>query len=141
MTDSASTSTTTPPRRVWPALLLAGYVLALGLIAFSPIPVDRPAAGILLRVDEWMPGSYGALEFGANILLFVPLGVLLGLQLPGRAAWVAVIAGAAASVAIELLQAALLPERVATPSDVVANTIGAATGVIIVGLVRRRRSR
>ncbi|HEX5859493.1 MAG TPA: VanZ family protein [Microbacterium sp.] len=140
MTDSASTRTPAPARRIRPALLLAAYVLALGLIAFSPSPVDRPAAGLLLRFDAWMPGSHGALEFTANVLLFVPLGVLLALQLPRRAAWVAVVAGTAASVAIEMVQAVLLPERVAAPSDVLANTIGAAAGVLLLGLLRRRRS-
>ena len=142
MTDTASTRTSAASRRAWPAALLCAYALVLALIAFSPTPVDRPAAGLLLRLEEWMPGSYAALEFGANILLFVPLGVLLALQLPRRAAWLGIVAGAVVSLAIEALQAGLLPERVATPSDVVANTIGAAIGVLMVALARRwRRSR
>jgi glycopeptide antibiotics resistance protein len=125
-------------RRIWAAALLVCYGFALALIAFWPTPVDRPVAGILLRLDAWMPGSYRALEFGSNIALFVPLGAFLALQLPRRAAWLAIIAGTVTSLAIELLQGVLLPERFAASSDVVANTIGCAVGVLLVTVARPR---
>jgi len=138
VTDQISVRTSARSGRIWPVLLLLGYALVLAVIAFWPTPVDRPVAGILLRIDEWMPGAYRAIEFGANVALFVPLGALLALQLPRRAAWVAVIAGAVASLSIELLQAALLPERFSTSSDVMANTIGSAVGVVLVVIARWR---
>ena len=138
MTDQPSARTSARSRRIWSAGLLVGYALTLILIAFWPTPVDRPVAAILLRIDEWFPGFYRALEFGANIALFVPLGAFLALQLPRGAAWLAVIAGAVVSLSIELLQAALLPERFPASSDVVANTIGCAVGVLLVAILRWR---
>ena len=86
-----------------------------------------------------MPGGYGVLGFASNVALFVPLGVLVAVQLSQRRRWLAVAIGAAVSLAIELMQAALLPERFATGSDVVANTVGAAAGVLLFSLVDRRR--
>ena len=122
-------------RRVWASGLLAGYAAALTVIAMFPTPVDRPFDGFLDRWEARMPGFYVLLEYGSNIALFVPLGVLVALQLPRGLRWVGILIGAAVSVTIEVLQGALLPERVATPLDVVANTMGATIGVLLVGVV------
>lgn len=48
-------------------------------------------------------------------------------------------AGGATSILIEVVQIAL-PTRYPTVSDVIANTLGAAVGVVIVVVVRRRIS-
>ncbi|GAA1871958.1 hypothetical protein GCM10009715_18530 [Paeniglutamicibacter psychrophenolicus] len=116
------------------ALLALAYLLALAMIAFWPTPVDQPVSGSLANVIGWlhahgMPSfiGYNKIEFGANILLFLPFGYL-------AAAWTkkwshALVAGFAASCLIELGQALLLPNRFASPMDIVANTMGVALGI------------
>jgi glycopeptide antibiotics resistance protein len=123
--------------RVW----LAGYVVALALIAFWPVPVDRAAQGLVAAITRAVPFlTYDVIETAANVVLFVPLGALLALVLPRRALLVLGIA-LVATVAIELAQAALLPERTPSLRDVLANLCGAAVGLSIVLLVRRPRPR
>jgi glycopeptide antibiotics resistance protein len=112
--------------------------MLLLVVALSLTPVDQPAWGVLEQLERVLPGSYAVIEFTSNIALFVPLGVIVARHLRGRMRWAGVAIGAGVSIAFELLQAALLPERFATPWDVAANTIGAAVGVLIVVLVGRR---
>jgi len=114
------------------------YVVVLALIAFWPTPVDRDASGTITAVlsrlhahgvPRWV--NYPLVEFSANIALFVPVG-LLGVLLLGRGRWwMAVLAGFAASCAIELGQFVFLPARYATVVDVIANTSGAAGGAVL----------
>lgn len=141
MTDIHPTNAGVSARRILSAALLAGYGVLLAVVALWPTPVDGAASGLLQRLEEWLPGSYDVLESTSNVALFVPLGVLVALQLPRRMRWAGVPIGAAVSLGIEMLQAELLPDRVATPSDVVANTIGTVVGVLLVALVGRRRRR
>jgi len=118
--------------------LTGGYLLTLVLIALWPSPVDRPAQGainaLLARlhahgVPDWV--SYALVESAANVVLFLPVG-LLGVVLLGSARWwLAVVAGFAASCVIELSQLVFLPARVATLADVVANTAGAFLGALL----------
>lgn len=74
----------------------------------------------------------------ANVLLFVPLGWTLVPQRPtGRAVALAVAAGGAASLAIEMLQLfCVLRDPSAT--DVLMNTCGSAAGAIAGAAWRRR---
>ena len=118
--------------------LTAGYLLTLTLIAFWPTPVDRGAAGSITRtlavlhaqgVPDWV--NYALVEFTANIALFLPVG-LLGVVLLGSARWwMAILAGFAASSLIEVGQLVFLPDRFATPLDVLANTAGTALGALL----------
>ena len=133
--------------RIVVRLLLAGYAALLAVIGFFPTPVDRDASptvwwfirSVRRLGFEWY--SYELLEFSANMLLFVPFG-LLGLLVVGlRFWWIGLIVGVTASVIIETGQELLLPERMPSASDVVANalgtTIGVAAGCLIL-LVRAR---
>ena len=123
--------------RVW----LAGYLVALALIAFWPVPVDRAAAGLLAEITRAVPFlTYDVIETAANVVLFVPLGALLALVLTRRAPLVLGIA-LLATVAIELAQAVLLPERTPSLRDILANLCGAAVGLGVVLLARRPRRR
>ncbi|WKK70812.1 hypothetical protein Q0F99_13705 [Rathayibacter oskolensis] len=81
------------PRSLTRLTVVVG-VLYLGLlaaIAFWPTPVDAPAAGILARAIGWLGRhglgwiDYGVVESSANVLLFVPFGLLGALLL--RARW------------------------------------------------------
>jgi hypothetical protein len=116
-------------------LLFAGYTVLLGFVGFRPTPVDREASpfvwwwirSVKRAGFEWY--SYDLLEFSANVLLFVPLGLFGVLVVGLRFWWAPLIFGVAATVVIETVQAMLLPERMSSTSDIVANSIGAALGV------------
>ena len=123
------------------------YLVAVGLVVFWPTPVDRPAAGTLQAAISWfhlhgMPKfiAYGAVEFSANIVMFIPMGFIASLFL--RNGWLAVIAGTLASCLIELSQAVLLPARFASGMDILANSLGAGIGIALyyLGQSRRRRT-
>ncbi|WP_442961028.1 VanZ family protein [Pseudarthrobacter sp. J64] len=126
--------------------LLAAYCVCLALIGFWPTPVDRPAAGTLADlfrflhsngVPHWI--NYNFVEFSANILLFVPFGLLVAMVSPTRRWWMAVVLGFVISLGLETAQYALLSERYPSGLDVLANTTGASLGGLTVFLVRRRR--
>ncbi|MDD0857187.1 VanZ family protein [Arthrobacter alpinus] len=123
--------------------LAAAYLLAVVLIVFWPTPVDRPAAGTLHQVLSWlyrhgMPRfvNYSVVEFSANIVMFIPLGIIASSYF--KNAVVGVIIGALSSCLIELGQTLLLPDRYATGLDVLANTLGAGLGAFSYFLVTSR---
>lgn len=111
------------------------YVAVVLTITMWPAPATTDApewAQAVLRLlhDAGVPMSFWALEALANVLMFVPFGVL-GMLLSRRPAWLVVLAGAGFTTAIELTQL-LVPGRVATLQDVVMNTAGAAVGSVSV---------
>ncbi|MBG6237060.1 glycopeptide antibiotics resistance protein [Mycetocola sp. CAN_C7] len=113
------------------------YAVALLLIAFWPTPVDRPASGFLSRLLSWLADrglgfiTYDVIESFANVLLFIPAGLLLVVLLGVQWWWLSILGGIAASVAIEMGQHLFLAGRFATIDDVYANTIGAVVGTVI----------
>jgi VanZ family protein len=114
------------------------YLVTLGFIALWPTPVDRAAAGTITRVlaklhAHGVPGwfDYELIEFSANVVLFLPVG-LLGVVLLGAARWWAVVLiGCFISCCIELSQLVFLPARYATLQDVLANSSGAVIGAML----------
>lgn len=127
------------------ALILAiVYFAALAAIVFWPSPVDRPIDGMIRDLFQWLHRHgvpvwfplYQTVEFGSNILLFVPFGVVLALRLALRHWWLAIVVAAATSTAIELTQSWVLPARVADWHDILANTSGAFLGAVCVLAVR-----
>lgn len=137
-------------RRRWAAGLLAAYLGILGILVLTPLSFARivavlgdalntALAGVLGGVLG--PGGFGSgwVEFAANIVLFVPFGLLVVLLF--RRFWWGVVAALALSAAIELVQA-VIPSRTASLRDVVANVAGASVGAVIAWLIERRsRSR
>lgn len=136
-----------PPRsyaRLWiSTLLLAIYASFVLLVTMWPNPKQLEFDGIssrLLRalhnigVPEWF--GYDKLEFTANVVMFLPLGFLLGLALPRRGWWIAVLVLPAFSGAIELTQGLALEDRVSTMFDVLANTIGGMLGLLLAMIIR-----
>ena len=124
-----------------PALLAAlAYLLIVGAVTLGPAPWrTRPAVEgyDVLSLSTWLSSGTWSTgrpqEFLANILLFVPLGILLRLAFP-RATWAgAVLIGGAISMGIEVLQ--MWGSRVSDPRDVVANTIGTFVGALIAAAV------
>lgn len=129
--------------------LLAVVTVAVLVIVFWPTPVDAGARGTIARVLDTLYGvglprfvTYGVVEFGANVVMFLPLGLLVALALPRWLLWFSPLLCASLSLTIELCQALLLPHRFASILDVAANTSGAILGtlvaIIIVKRVRRR---
>lgn len=105
-----------------------------------PVPVDSGATGLLNLISRAFPVfTYARIEFGANILLFVPLGVLLALILRQR--FLIVPIALVTTVAIESLQALLLDQRTPSVMDIVANLAGAAFGLLVVTFVEWWRGR
>lgn len=120
-----------------PALSLAtfGYLAVVAWITLGPQPLDGQGRGLLLRVIrrvngidgfEWV--TYNLVEFTANVLMFVPIGLMLVLLLGRRQWWLAVLLGIALTIGIETTQL-FLRDRVADPRDLLANTMGAVAGV------------
>jgi len=135
-------------RRRWTLAIALAYVGVLALIAFWPTPVDRPMSSQLAAalaylhrhgIPRWV--DYNFVESAANVVLFVPFGLLAAALLPRRTWWYALLLGFAASCAIELGQLIFLSSRFASWADIGANTFGAALGVFFTVVFRGRRSR
>jgi len=138
----------TPSHKVAGILGIVYFAVLAGIL-FWPSPVDRPIDGALMAVIQWLHGhglppwfvGYRKVEFAANILVFVPFGIIFALRLRRNLWWLAVVIAAAASGMVELAQAVFLPERVPSWSDIVANTSGALIGALLVAAFRPRWSR
>jgi hypothetical protein len=80
-------------------------------------------------------GDRGGTDVLLNLVLFTPLG--FGIGLTTRSWRRAVLAGAALSLAIELLQLTVVVGRDASLSDLVTNTVGAGIGALLALRVER----
>ncbi len=131
-------------------MLLITFGVVVTVITFWPGPPD-PDGQLALRefllqaythgLPTWI--TFGRIEFAANIVMFVPIG-LFGALVLVRHSWLVVPIAVAASIAIEVFQSARLAERVGTPRDVIANGLGALLGYLcslLVLRVARRRIR
>lgn len=121
-------------------LVTAAYVglvcwLTLGTVSNHGIGYEVPG-GVLnpatwIREATWNVGPPS--EIVANILLFVPVGVLFAVVFGRRLWWLALLAAAALTVTIEILQIPM-PDRISDPRDLVANSAGALIGIAIVSV-------
>jgi glycopeptide antibiotics resistance protein len=135
--------------RLTTATLLAVYILALGLVVLWPSPVDAVANGLVRHllsslhragVPDWF--DYNLIESGANVLMFIPLGLLTALLLPSGWRWLTPAGALLFSGAIEWCQKSFLPGRHASLQDVWVNTLGAAIGTVLAyAWLERRRNR
>jgi len=128
-------------------VLLPLYVAIVCLIVFSPsggaTQVTGWVAWVVTRIDEMRTAhepAYIALEFFANVAMFIPFGVLVWLAFSRPRLWVVALFGFATTVTIELVQKTM-PTRYSTVSDVVANTLGAIIGVLLVRVLVTRSVR
>ncbi|MET4059053.1 glycopeptide antibiotics resistance protein [Arthrobacter sp. UYP6] len=109
------------------------------MIVFWSSPIDQDSAGVLRMLLRQLHGvgvpgwvDYSFVETIANVLMFVPFGVLAAAWLDKGRIWMAAVVGIAASCGIEAAQAMMLPNRFATIYDVTANSLGASLGCIAV---------
>ena len=134
---------TSGPRHALIAFLAIGYGTFLAFVVFWPSPIDAPVQGLLDRViaelhERGVPAfvDYELIEAFANVLLFIPVGLLFGLVVPLRWWPVALLLGPAVSGLIEVAQRYALEERYSTIQDVIANSIGATIGVFAAVILR-----
>ena len=128
-------------RHVGLILLLALYLNEL--LTLVGVPTIRFA--VFDPTVNWIPFLDGAHDlpaylrnFGLNILLFVPLGVFLPLLWPRFRVWTwTALAGLGLSGAVECLQ--LFTFRLTDTDDLLANTLGAIIGALLVRPLFRRQ--
>lgn len=122
--------------------LLGVYALLVAFMVFWPTPIDRGFGIPLLRFAALVRGNgmvwlaYDHVEFVANVLMFVPLGLGLTVVLPRAVHWLVPLLGLSASVSVEVVQALVLPDRFGGPMDVLANTLGATLGWAVALIAR-----
>jgi glycopeptide antibiotics resistance protein len=121
------------------------YLLVVCCITLTPQPVDadsnRFVRDIIEAIHRWPPTSwvtYPGVEFTANIVMFIPMGVLFTLLLGVRRWWVALLVGVASTCLIEGLQS-FMPTRYSEVRDLISNTLGTLVGIGIVALAVRSR--
>lgn len=122
--------------------LLALYAAAVVAVLLAPVSPSQAVDVLTGWIQEDLGLAFvrqGWVEFTANVLMFVPLGVLVPLVF--RRLWIGVVVAAALSAGAELAQI-LLPARHASMRDVLANVLGALLGAAIAwALTRRHPSR
>lgn len=132
-------------------LVTIAYLGVVAWVTLGPQPLDTAGRGTLRRLlnlfgnhdlTSWI--TYDRVEFAANVLMFLPIGLFFLLLLGRRQWWIAMLLGFGLTLVIELAQNSIA-DRVSDPRDVLANTIGALIGVIaalvITGPAARRQKR
>ena len=136
----------------YPRPMRRGRAIALALVGAAAVAAvvallvpTHPERGLLTLVGRLLPpgsladGSplWWAFESVGNVALFVPVGIGAALILgPARGLFVAVVVSAACELAQHWI-----PDRNASLSDVLLNSIGAAVGVALAVAVRSRTAR
>jgi glycopeptide antibiotics resistance protein len=126
----------------------AAYLLLVAWITLNPAPADphrNPLLEGLLATFASTPLltwiDFDVVEFTANVLLFVPVGLLFAVLLGRGRWWLAFALGVAMTLTIEFVQL-FLPARVSDARDLLANTLGTLIGIGIVAVFAGgRRSR
>ena len=127
-----------PPRRftrAWALALGIPFLVALAVLTLTPSRVEDSMPNLLdlvLSVTHrlgWTALDFTRLEVLANILVFIPVGILAFILLPRRVWLLSLLVGPLLSFAIEAAQRLALPHRAATITDVIANSSGATAGV------------
>ncbi|MFW0774874.1 VanZ family protein [Paenarthrobacter nitroguajacolicus] len=124
---------------------LIAYVLSLATVGYWPSPVDELIHGTLDAMLMYLHGNgipgwfdYRFVEASANVILFVPFGVLTAMALP-RKTWQQLAGiGLIASLCLEVGQLVFITARFPTAMDVVTNTAGAVIGLAFARLVTPR---
>ena len=128
-----------------PLLSLAtlAYLGLVGWVTLTPASSAPTSSDLVDRVlarlqgyDELAWLTYDRAEFGANVALFVPVGLFLLLLVGTRWWWVAAVGAFALTWVIESLQRSF-PGRVPDERDLVANTLGALVGIAVSAFVGR----
>jgi glycopeptide antibiotics resistance protein len=134
-----------PPRPATMMLarvLLALYVLTLLWLVLFKLSYDISSilANYRTRSLNLIPfvtlGQTGLSETVSNVVIFVPLGLLLGLNFPQAALWRLLLVVLAFSVAAETFQF-VFAIGTTDATDVVTNTVGGLAGLVLYRLVTK----
>lgn len=106
----------------------------IGLLTLWPVPAQAPLSAATAFFC-FPCGDSGLSDLLLNVVLFLPLGLALGVS--GMRTGRVLLIGAGISLVIELLQLTVIPGRDSSAADIVTNALGAALGGWISG--RRRR--
>lgn len=121
------------------SLLTFAYLAFVGWVTLTPQTstgtslLTRIADRALRELDAFGPTaqlSAADIEFAANVAMFVPIGVFFLLLMGRRHWWLAVLAGLALTLGIEVAQQEI-PGRVSDPRDVLSNGAGTVIGVVV----------
>lgn len=120
------------------------FVAAAGWLTLGPPPVADN--GWLSWALGWFRSdgdvnwpAFLRLEFLANIVLFVPVGMAFYVLTGRRNWWHALILAIALSVTIEIVQGSV-GDRVPDLRDFAANALGAGIGIVVAVRVHRRKT-
>lgn len=136
-------------RRARRVIVCAAAVYLLGVARMtlwpdfaSPDQLDALRSLVAWLTGHGVPVTYDGVEVAANVVMFVPFGVLGGVLVGRRHRGAVLAVGCATSAAIETSQLLFLATRVATVQDVVLNTAGTAVGLLgLAVVVAARRTR
>ena len=143
---SAPTSVVTPPRvggHFLLVVLFVVYLLLLVWVVLWKLEVPYVGAGAMreIKLVPFGPsagaGASAPLEVVANLLLFVPFGLYLGLLVPSWSSWKAVGAVGGASLVLEVAQY-VLAVGISDVTDLFVNTAGGLAAIGVLVLARRR---
>jgi glycopeptide antibiotics resistance protein len=123
-------------RHPWLSAVTALYLLAVVWVTLVPTRagtggVIQDVLDLLARIPLTSGLGRAEIEFTANVLLFVPMGLLFTLLLGMRRWWAALVIGVGATCAIEVAQL-FIPSRVSDVRDLVANTVGTLIGIALI---------
>ena len=120
----------------WEGGLLAGYVF---LILAGTLLVRQPFTGTHFQPSllwSWREWATQRIQILTNVIIFIPIGILVGLFWT----WRGLILAVDLSITVEVLQ--LITARGLCEFDgVIHNALGAAIGVGLVMVIRKRLKR
>ena len=131
----------TRQRRIAATLFLA-YALCVLVVTVVPSPrPHRPWDPAWQTLIHWIPFDVDPISMIANVVMFLPFGVLVPLIWPRMEATARIVwLGLAASLAIELTQFVFLltlnSRRTVDVNDLIANAGGAVLGLWLMRLIR-----
>jgi glycopeptide antibiotics resistance protein len=134
-------ASTQPSARAYLVALFVVYLLLLIWVVLWKLNVpwiggDRAIKLVpFARTGE--AGASAPVEVLVNLMIFIPLGVHVGLLAPARACWTAIGAAAGTSLALEATQYVLAVGR-SDITDVLVNTAGGLIGLGVLALAQRR---
>ena len=122
------------------------YLAGVAWITLGPQPLDHSQAEWVLRVCDFLrlhlesrlPHvaaliTYMNVEFAANVVMFVPVGVFFVVLFGRRLWWLSLVICLGMTGFIESIQH-VIPGRVSDVRDLISNSLGGLIGVII-GLI------
>jgi glycopeptide antibiotics resistance protein len=118
------------------SIATVAYLVLVGWVTLSPQSGIEQNSIVWRFVEffEQFPGSdwvtFSAVEFLANIALFVPLGLFFVLLLGRRRWWLAMLLSVVTTLGIEFSQQ-YISGRVPDVRDIIANSLGGAIGALL----------